>query len=361
MKKIIIKLPFLSEEIYIGGGISDFVTRKIYSRDYDKVVVVTDHNVLRKYNRNLKDLLKFKIQDLIIVRPISKHKDYEHVKIITQRMVAKKLTRKSCLIAIGGGYVADITGFAASIYMRGIDFIEIPTTLIAMGDPVIGKVAVNFFGYKNILGSFYSPRFVFCDTNFLKTLNTRELVLGLVEIWKHGIISHNKKIIKDIDAYLRVNKLSNPINLIHLSITVKRKYVERDYRDMRGPHKALSLGHTFANYFENKFKIRHGEAVFYGIILATILASNLKLITENRRRKIFYIAKLFERYLGLLQYLQSKIITTNLLKEIKFDKINSHNKYTFVLPTETGYRIESEIPAKILRQTVNKFIGLKGF
>ncbi len=179
MEKISIKLPYVQEEIYIGNNIASFTAKEIAKKEYEKIIIIVDVNAL-KYNSELikKITEKNNVVDKIIVAPISRYKNYHEAAILINKLVKNRLIRKSCLVAIGGGYVADMAGFVASIYMRGIDFIQVSTTSMAMSDAVIGKIAVNFSGYKNIVGNFYSPRLVFCDLELLKTLDKKEFIYG---------------------------------------------------------------------------------------------------------------------------------------------------------------------------------------
>ncbi|MEK9147322.1 MAG: NUDIX domain-containing protein [Patescibacteria group bacterium] len=194
------------------------------------------------------------IVDVIILRPTSNHKSFKKCEKIIKRLIKVRASRNSCLISIGGGYVSDITCYTASVYMRGIDFIQIPTTLMSMVDAVIGKVAINFEENKNLIGSFYSPKYVFSDLNFLSTVSKKEKILGLSEVWKHGLIKRDNNIIRKIENCLSNFSDEYYSEFIHFSMKVKKDCVVSDYNDRKGKHKALSLGHTFANFLEKKNK-----------------------------------------------------------------------------------------------------------
>lgn len=205
MKKIdsiTIRLPYITQKIFIGCDIFDFALREIIAMRYDKLIVVVDSNFYKLIKSNLERCSENKIADIIVISPVIKYKDFNACSEIIQKMVQAKMNRNCCLIAIGGGYVGDITGFVAANYMRGIDFVQIPTTVMSMSDAIIGKVAINFGGIKNLLGSFYSPRYTFCDINLLLTLNKKEIIFGLVEVWKHTLVVNDNSIARKIADYL---------------------------------------------------------------------------------------------------------------------------------------------------------------
>ncbi len=255
--------------------------------------------------------------------------------------------------------MADITGFIASIFMRGIDLIQIPTTMMSMSDAVIGKVAVNFRGLKNLLGSFYFPKFVFADTHFLKTLPEKETVFGLIEVWKHALLVQDYKIIQAIEYYLSGCAKLDETQIIKFSLEAKRHFVEVDYNDKMGVHKALSLGHTLANYLELTFDLRHGPAVFYGIIFVALLSYNLKMINKEKFENIMQTVKLFENKIGLLNNVQGKLRVVDVMHRLKFDKINHGNFYTFVVLTNGSFHIKKGITNAVLTNVFDQFKKLK--
>ncbi len=359
-KKIIVKLPYITQEIFIGEKMLDFVVSKIKSRKYDKYILIVDINAKKDrrnyFNRLINDL---NIVDIIVLQPTPNYKSFKECEKVIKRLIKVKASRKSCLISVGGGYVSDITGYVASNYMRGIGFVQISTTLMSMVDAVIGKVAINYGNYKNLLGSFYSPKFVFSDLNFLSTLRKEEKVLGLSEVWKHALIKRDEDIVKKIESYLLNFSDKHYSEFIHFSMRVKKSCVENDYDDRIGSHKALSLGHTFANFLERKSKMRHGVAVMYGIIFATILSKRLgKLSLENYTR-IIKTAKRFEKNIGLLKSIQKDLKVKKVLESFFSDKISENNSLNFVLPIDSGYLIYKNIPEKIATEALEIFKKLE--
>lgn len=353
MKKINnikIKLPYINQEIFIGCDIFDFICQKIFTMHYDKLIIIIDFNIYKFIKSDFKKYFGNKIVDTILIKPVTKYKEFNTCNKIIQKMVQEKMNRNCCLIAIGGGYVGDLTGFIAANYMRGIDFIQISTTMMSMSDAIIGKVAVNFSGIKNLLGSFYSPRYTFCDINLLKTLNEKEIVFGLVEIWKHALIVNNNLIARKIVDYLDGKFYSNTFfELIKFSLKTKKKFVENDFNDRKDIQKALSLGHTFSNYLEQKFNLRHGQGVFYGIILEIILSLQFKTINQDKFNNIKPLIKKFEENIGMLYKIQTFINIEEVINNLKFDKINKGNYFTFVLLTENGFCVNNNITSDNLR------------
>jgi len=225
MKKINIEinpLP-LREKIYVDCNIQDFIVKKIHAEKYDKVFFIVDKHVYEKQKNYIGWLVeKTGACGILFLKPKPNYKDFKHCEYLFKKLLTYGINRKSCLVAVGGGFVADITGFLASIFMRGIDFIQIPTTMMSMSDAVIGKVAVNFDRSKNLLGSFYFPKFVFVDTNFLKTLQKQELILGLVEVWKHALLVQDYKIIKKMEDFLTGSSNFDEAKIIKFSMEVKK-------------------------------------------------------------------------------------------------------------------------------------------
>lgn len=344
-------------------NILSFISRKILSRDYDKAIVVIDKNLFNAKRDYIKELFKsLGTLDIIFLEPKVSHKDFRNCDSIMKRLVDVKASRKSCLIAIGGGYVADMTGFIAANYMRGIDFIQIPSTLMSMADAVIGKVAIDYHGIKNLLGAFYSPRFVFCELSLLDTLKDDEIIFGLVEVWKHALLENNTEIANKINKILNNNEnisLECYDNLIAFSLKTKKKYVQVDYNDTKDLHKALSLGHTFANYLESAMSTRHGSAVFYGLIFSCLLSYKLKTISKKQYMNNKLIAKSFEKKFCQLSKVQKVISIKKTIEKMKFDKINHHDQYSFVLLKQNGFYVEHNIDAQLLTECITDFKKIK--
>jgi len=164
-------LPDKKQDIFIGAGSASWIIEKLASSDYSRFVVFCDCNIANLYKDLLSEIKdKLKPADIILVKSTEANKSIEFLNLCLERCVKANLNRNGCLIAIGGGIVGDVAGFLASVYMRGIDMVFIPTTLMSQGDTIINKVAISYKLLKNVVGSFYSPRITVCDTDFLQSL-----------------------------------------------------------------------------------------------------------------------------------------------------------------------------------------------
>ncbi len=250
-----------SYNIFIGENIFEEVNKNIPPKS--KKIIITDENI---YHLGLTEKIKLdNLCEIIVVPAGEKSKSFDCVTTILQKITKHNITRNDVLIAFGGGVVGDLTGFIASIYLRGIEFVQVPTTLLSMVDSSVGgKTAINFNNHKNNVGSFYNPKFVVIDTNFLNTLNIRQRNSGLVEVIKMGLIK-NAKIIELLEKH-NFDEITQ--ELITLSVKGKIEVVEEDEKE-QGLRKILNFGHTIGHGIESYYnfeKILHGEAVGIGMI-----------------------------------------------------------------------------------------------
>lgn len=361
MEKITVNLPLLKEEIIIGKNILEEIKQTIIASRYDKFLVVVDYYAYHHHKIYFESILTdlhVPQSHILFLKPRPQYKDVRRAQVLIERLAKIKASRETCIIAIGGGYVGDLAGFVAAIYMRGIDCIQIPTTLMSQSDAIMGKVAVNFKGTKNLVGAFYSPRVVFCEIDFLDSLNRIEKLYGLVEIWKHALLVGDSGRISQINSFLLGESQINYQDLVSFSLNVKKVFVERDPLDKNGQHKALSLGHTLANVLEGDPSFRHGLAVFYGIVFETILARNISKLSENKYDEIMNTAILFEQNLHQLKSIKKMLKRKDLMLELNRDKINSHGSYSFVIPTDDSYFVYKDMPVEVIRQSLNDFLAL---
>ncbi|MFV0502361.1 MAG: 3-dehydroquinate synthase [Lachnospirales bacterium] len=246
-----------SYNIKIGKNILENL--KSYVEIKGKVMIVTDGNIHKHWYHKI----NFP-HDLIILPDGENTKSFHYVETIMKEMLKKNYTREDTLVAFGGGVIGDLTGFVASMYMRGIDFIQIPTTLLSQVDSSVGgKTAINFSGHKNIVGAFYQPKFVLIDTNTLTTLDERQFNNGMAEIIKYGCIL-------DLELF---NSLKKPLSLekiIYRCLELKGKVVEADEKE-KGLRKILNFGHTIGHGIESfkEYKLFHGECVAIGMASIT--------------------------------------------------------------------------------------------
>lgn len=301
-------------------------------------LIVISEKVFKLYGKQL----KFPTDNIFILKDGEKEKNFKNYKKILEKALKLKLTRKDFLIAIGGGVCGDITGFAASSYMRGINLIQIPTTLLACVDSSVGgKTGINTKFGKNLVGTFYQPNAVLINTNFLKTLNERQFKTGLGEVVKYAFIEKSCKAEEEFNLinFLSLNseKILNRENsileeIIKICIKLKISVVEKDEKE-GGLRKILNFGHTYAHaveYLTKYKKYTHGEAVVKGIEFVFDFAEKLGLTVESYR---FIAHDLIKKYnFRPVQNFDMKKIT----QAMKLDKKADADGIVFILPTECG-------------------------
>jgi 3-dehydroquinate synthase len=285
LKKIEIQGKTGNSQIFVGETLKNLASH-LHHRT---VVIITDDNVAGFYGKD------FPKADVLRIGSGEGVKTLETLEWIYQQLMALEADRSVFLVGIGGGIVCDITGFAASTYLRGVDFGYVPTTLLAQVDASVGgKTGVNFMGYKNMVGVFSQPSFVICDSFVLKTLPRRELVSGFAEIVKHAAIADEsyftfleenagKALALDMDVLQQI---------IFDSVVIKSDIVNRDETE-KGERRKLNFGHTFGHAVEKTAGIPHGEAVSIGMTVASLLSMNRKLLTEKEVDRLRRLQALF--------------------------------------------------------------------
>ncbi|MBS4034109.1 MAG: 3-dehydroquinate synthase [Ignavibacterium sp.] len=250
--------------------------------------VVIDSNVYKLHWKKLYEDLNRESSILNVYKFSAKEKNKSHTELIKilKSMFDNRCRRDTLLVSIGGGITGDISAMAASIFMRGIDYINIPTTLLSIVDSSVGgKTGINFNSGKNLVGTFYQPKAVFTDISFLYTLPERELQSGLGEVIKYSFIAPEKeKTFFHRSFNIIINKnYNNFIKIISKCVKIKSALVENDEREVTGSRKVLNFGHTFAHGIESAsdHKIKHGEAVVFGIITSLFYSYREKLITAE--------------------------------------------------------------------------------
>jgi 3-dehydroquinate synthase len=239
---------------------------------YDELFVVTDQKVYALYHQQMVEALASFHVSYVVVPEGESSKSLDTYQKVVDTLIEKGIKRNHLIIALGGGVIGDLTGFVAATLFRGIPYIQIPTTLLAMVDSSIGgKVGIDLKQGKNLLGSFYQPKLVFIDTNFLKTLPSREYANGLAEMIKAGLIGDKK-----LYQYLLEHDIVSTKE-IEQSIHVKREVVLIDPYDYK-ERMLLNFGHTFGHAIEKKHHYetyKHGEAISYGMLIALQLGITL--------------------------------------------------------------------------------------
>ena len=271
--KLLIKTNTQKYPILIGSNLISKTSKLIINNlvDFKKCLLVVDKNVPNKFINQIKKSLSNKIYSVYLINANEKNKSQRTTNSILKILLNKNFSREDCLIAIGGGITGDVSSFAASLFKRGLQFVNIPTTLLAQVDSSIGgKTGINTSHGKNLIGSFYQPKLVISDTNFLKSLSKREIICGYAEILKHAIIS-DKGFYNFLNKnFFNIIELKSPLieKAIYQSCKIKKIVVEKDEKE-NGLRKILNFGHTFAHAYEASLgyskKLNHGEAVILGI------------------------------------------------------------------------------------------------
>lgn len=299
------KVSLTDYEIIIDFEIDNYDIYLNQINSENKIFVVTDENVFSLYHHHL----QFKTNRNIIwyvIKPGDETKNYETYLEISKFLLSNDFKRNDILISFGGGVISDITGFVAATYLRGVNLVHIPTTLLAQIDSTVGgKTGINFEGYKNMIGSFYNPRLVLIETSYLKTLPIHEVTNGLGELIKIGFLG-SENLLNLIEN--NPDCFYEPL-VIKEAIEIKKDYVLKDYHD-QGIRHALNLGHTFGHAIEAafNFEVTHGHAVLLGMLKAFEVGMKLKITTKD----------LYQRLHNLIEAINFEVI------EISFDKYHKY-------------------------------------
>jgi 3-dehydroquinate synthase len=359
MEKLRVELGERSYEILIDRGNLPLIGERLLRFSIGKkIAVISNPKIYELYGEKIISSLKKEGFDpsLILIPDGEIYKDYFWAYHILTQLLELGLDRKSCLIALGGGVIGDITGFVASIYMRGIPYIQIPTTLLAQVDSSVGgKTAVNHSLGKNMIGSFWQPSLVWIDVNTLDTLPEREFISGMAEVIKYGIIWD-----KDFFDYLESNRekiLKKDKDLLIPAIKraceIKAEVVSKDERES-SLRAILNYGHTIGHAIETLTGYTtylHGEAISIGMVYEAKLSNILGFLEKESLERIKNILK----NLGLPTILPINIDTTAMVKTILLDKKNIEGKIRMVIPESIGkMKINFEISEENLKGILNE-------
>ena len=360
--KLIIKTKSESYPIIIGSDLI-FKLSKILKNNsvhYKKCLLIIDKNIPKKIVSQItKSLSKKKVYKHYF-KASEKNKNQKNVNKILDILLNKNFSREDCLISIGGGITGDLSGFAASLFKRGLQFINVPTTLLSQVDSSVGgKTGVNTKHGKNLIGSFYQPKLVISDSNFLKTLPLREVICGYGEILKHSLIADKK-----FYNYLNKN-VSNILDLkspfvekaIFESCKIKKSVIEKDEKE-KGIRKILNFGHTFAHAYEATLgysnKLNHGEAVILGMNTALRFSLKNNYIKMNEYNSVIdHINKS-----KLPSKIKDYFSLTDLNKILSFmtkDKKNNSDKINVILLKKIGSTIiNNQYSTNILKKFLSQ-------
>lgn len=323
-----------------------------------KVCIVTDSKVSNYYLNDLAKLIENHVKTVhTFVFPFGESsKNLDTVYTLYEYLIKESFDRKDILIALGGGVVGDLTGYAAATYLRGISFIQVPTTLLSMVDSSIGgKTGVDFLAYKNMVGAFHQPKLVYMNLNSLKTLDSKEFYAGFGEIIKHGLI-------KDVSYYqwLKENveeiKTRNPHTmheLVSRSCYIKREVVEKDPKEI-GDRALLNFGHTIGHAIEKlkEFKLLHGECVAIGMVAASYLSYLMNYLTLEEVKDIESTIDSYQ-----LPTYVTGLTSEEVLSITKSDKKVESGTLKFILLSKIGNAIiDTTIEEEKLLEAINYVI-----
>ena len=343
MKNQEIKFKSQKYSIIIGKNAISVLPKKIrlLCPKTKKIALIIDRKIPQMFKEKLKNKLKGYNILMLPFFANEKNKNLNTVNFFLKTLLSKNFNRTDLIIGVGGGITGDVIGFVASIFKRGINFINIPTTLLAQVDSAIGgKTGVNSHHGKNLIGSFYQPKLVISDTSFINTLPKREVICGYAEILKHSIIRDKKFFnwLKKNSKLIFEKKDKELTYAIRKSCEIKMHFVSQDVKE-KSLRMILNFGHTFAHAIEVKNnysnQITHGEAVLSGMILATRLSVIKKICTfktlENIK-KVYIDNNLAYTY---KKYSNVKSIN-KLIPYLKNDKKNNDEKINFILLKKIG-------------------------
>ena len=330
-----------------------------------RVCIVSETRVAGFYLDTLKEILSPLAKEVAaFVFPEGEDsKNLSTVQNLYEYLILSHFDRKDLLIALGGGVVGDLTGYTAATYLRGIDFIQIPTSLLSQVDSSIGgKTGVDFKAYKNMVGAFHQPKLVYINLGTLKTLNERQFLSGMGEIIKHGLI-------KDIDYYHWMKNhreqilLRDPVilsELVYRSCAIKGRVVEMDPKE-QGERALLNFGHTLGHAIEKleEFSLLHGECVALGMVCAACISRTKGRISDEMFADIRETIRSFGLPVSLNSPLCKELSADSILAASKMDKKMEAGLIKFILLSPAGNAVIDKTVTDSQLLEAAKFIGAK--
>lgn len=365
MVKIKLNLKYHNYSIFLNHNIFDIIA-KFHEKNFPgcKAIIITDNNVKKYYLRKL--INKFSIKKIKVnsfsVASGENSKSFKILEILAEKIIKKGINRNDIIYALGGGIVGDLSGFLSSIILRGVKFIQIPTTLLSQVDSSVGgKTGINSKSGKNLIGTFFQPAAVFIDPNTLNTLPKKELLAGYAEVVKYGLIN-DKLFFNWLNNNIKKNlslTRKNIIKIISTCIKKKAEIVKLDENEHK-TRMLLNLGHTFAHSLENElnYKIRHGEAVSVGMLMAMKLSCKLGYARENDFNILenhLKSSKLPTKLKDLSN--KKKWSSESIFKKMQTDKKSYKGNIQYILCKGIGCSfIKRNIDKSIVKKTIEEFI-----
>ncbi len=358
MQDIHVEIPGITREytIHIGNGLRTQVADLIALDKYSKVFIITDNNVEKLWLDTFRNGLR-RATELVVIPAGEQSKQIKNVEQIWSVLRECYCDRKSLVLILGGGVIGDLAAFAASTYMRGIDFAHVPTTLLAQIDSSIGgKTVIDFDGIKNLVGTFTQPVSIIIDPEVLSSLPKRELLAGFAEMYKYGLIRNanffHALAQKTPDQFTS----EEMVDYIAESVRIKVSIVANDERE-HGERKLVNFGHTVGHAIEavswkSDSPLLHGEAIAIGMIIEADLSRQLGYIAES---DVAYIRATLKA--AGLPVAPPKASVPELLEKMNLDKKSEHGVKKFTLLKQLGYAIyDQQVDENLLIETLHRYM-----
>lgn len=358
MKEVRVRLAERSYPIWVGRNILDQLGKIL--RGYDltpKVMIVTNPIVNGYYGRRVREILEesnFSVA-IAVVPDGEEYKSLKWANKLYDELLAHKLDRYSTIVALGGGVIGDLAGFVASTFMRGISYVQVPTTLLAQVDSSVGgKVAVNHPKAKNMIGAFWQPKFVLVDLEVLRTLPQRELRAGLAEVIKYGVIKDSaffEFLETNIDG-IKGMDLGDLEKVVANSCRIKAEVVSLDEREA-GLRAILNYGHTIGHALEalTDYKVyRHGEAVSIGMVCSAKISCKMGILPDDQALRQVKLLRKVDLPTGVKGLKPKRII-----EALSRDKKVREGKVRFILARDIGQVvIRDDVPTGIIEEVLGE-------
>jgi 3-dehydroquinate synthase len=364
MEKIVVDLGHRGYPIYVSSQLNNLgqVCREIIP--LGRILIISDKLIFSLYGPRVKENLEtagFKVFSFLVPRG-EQSKSLSQAARIWKECVRLKLERSDSTLALGGGVIGDLTGFVAATYLRGINFVLLPTTLLSHVDSSVGgKVGINLPQGQNLIGAFHQPRGVWINTSFLQSLQLKQIREGLAELVKHAIIK-DESLFDYLERNLEMIKkpsLSLIEPAIARSVKIKARIVERDEREEKGIRQILNFGHTIGHALETSTDYRqytHGEAVALGMIAAGSMATKMGTFSPQ---EFFRMRKLLQN-IGLPVKIKKKLNIKEVEKIFWRDKKVKRGKINFVLPRRIGeVFLTDNVPTQLPKETLSEMLDEK--
>lgn len=355
LKTVRVQLKERSYEILIGAKTLQRLGLRLKEFRPSKIAIVSNKTIFPLYKDAVLNSMNEHglTPEVFLIPDGEEYKDLVWASFLYGELLKKRFDRDSLLVALGGGVVGDLTGFAASTYMRGIKYVQVPTTLLAQVDSSVGgKTGVNHELGKNMIGTFYQPSLVLIDTDTLKTLPQREFSAGMAEIIKYGVIADREFFdLLKADAKDILSRGSRIIKVIKRSCEIKARVVSEDERES-GLRAILNFGHTIGHAVETATEYKrflHGEAIAIGMCAASKIAVKMGLLKEKDAERIKHLVKLYKLPVDV----PKDINASEILSAMEIDKKVKDGKIRFILPESIGkVRIEDSVTREVIREAL---------